>query len=454
MSKSKWNPETIAQEALKYKTRNEFQEGSSRAYKLAGPKGFNIRDDVCSHMDILRENWDKDSVLLEAKKYETLRDFREHSNKAYHYASRKNILDEVCEHLKSDRIKWSFDKVIEEALKYDKRDDFRLNSSGAYGYAQRHAFLDEVYKHIEATRHPKDYWTHDKMREEALKYKTRNEFSDKSSSAYSKACSEGIINDICGHMVTMKKVQNVFYCYKVDDTDIWKIGISNTQDVEKRIKSVLSQFLMEAPSSVYLWTGKNVRELETKLKRRYKSKNVSLQTFETLKLLGVEGTSSKIDGKTEFFHLSANDVDTIVEQACRFQLKKKNYSPELLLELQEQQVKLHQTWTYDLLRSEALKYQTHSEFRKHNKQAYDTASRKKILAEVCEHMGPIPALSHSLEEITRVAQSCKTYGEFYNNYSGFYKAAIRLEVISEVTRDLEKERKSKFDSEPEAPKFM
>ena len=51
-------------------------------------------------------------------------------------------------------------------------------------------------------------WTDEKLREEALKYNSRAEFRNASSSAYQTALRRGIIDEVCQHMaVSRKKVK-------------------------------------------------------------------------------------------------------------------------------------------------------------------------------------------------------------------------------------------------------
>lgn len=49
----KWNYKACKKEALKYETRNEFKVNSKGAYESAAKNGW--RDDICSHMKILRK---------------------------------------------------------------------------------------------------------------------------------------------------------------------------------------------------------------------------------------------------------------------------------------------------------------------------------------------------------------------------------------------------------------
>jgi len=47
---------------------------------------------------------------------------------------------------------------------------------------------------------PRGYWTKEKCRIEALKYKAKSEFQKKSVSAYDKSLQKGWLNEVCSHM--------------------------------------------------------------------------------------------------------------------------------------------------------------------------------------------------------------------------------------------------------------
>jgi len=57
-------------------------------------------------------------------------------------------------------------------------------------------------------RKPKNYWTKEICQEEALKYNTKKEYSKKSSGSYKKAYAEFWLNDICSHMIEIRKEKN------------------------------------------------------------------------------------------------------------------------------------------------------------------------------------------------------------------------------------------------------
>jgi hypothetical protein len=49
------------------------------------------------------------------------------------------------------------------------------------------------------------YWSYEKCKEEALKYTTRNDFSNSIGGAYSSALKHGWIDEICSHMKRKKR---------------------------------------------------------------------------------------------------------------------------------------------------------------------------------------------------------------------------------------------------------
>ena len=146
--------------------------------------------------------WTLDKVKGEALKFNTRNDFKKNSPSPYQIAYRNGWLDEVCSHMRSDRKPkgyWTLDKVKEEALKFNSRKEFERESS-AYQIAYRNGWLDEVCSHMRVDRKPKGYWTLNKVKEEALKFNSRNDFKKNSSSAYYLALSNKCMDDICNHM--------------------------------------------------------------------------------------------------------------------------------------------------------------------------------------------------------------------------------------------------------------
>lgn len=97
--------------------------------------------------------------------------------------------------------RWNKFNCHQEALKYKTRNDFRINSSGAYDAAYRNGWLNDITKHMLKYRKYEGYWTKENCFIEALNYKTRTNFARKSSGAYDAAYRNNWLNDICKHML-------------------------------------------------------------------------------------------------------------------------------------------------------------------------------------------------------------------------------------------------------------
>jgi len=56
---------------------------------------------------------------------------------------------------------------------------------------------------------PNGYWTKEKCHEESLKYKSREEFRKNHSSAYSASIRNKWLDEICSHMIRLRKKRSI-----------------------------------------------------------------------------------------------------------------------------------------------------------------------------------------------------------------------------------------------------
>ena len=97
-----WTKEKCLEEALKYKSRYEFQINSQASYKKSRYKGW--LNEICSHMkEIHKPNgyWTKEKCLKESLRYTNRYDFQKYSLSAYSKALRSKWLNEICSHMKT-----------------------------------------------------------------------------------------------------------------------------------------------------------------------------------------------------------------------------------------------------------------------------------------------------------------------------------------------------------------
>lgn len=80
---------------------------------------------------------------------------------------------------------WTKDRCFEESLKYKYRSEFQKKSQSAYRSAQKNGWLNEVCSHMILVRKPKGHWTFEECKKESLKYRNKNDFQKNNSSAYS-----------------------------------------------------------------------------------------------------------------------------------------------------------------------------------------------------------------------------------------------------------------------------
>ena len=102
------------------------------------------------------------------------------------------------------------------------------------------------------------YWTYDKCKEEALKYKARGEFSQKNPTAYQRALRKEWLDEICVHMISLRDLG---------------LGSSN-KNIKKRRE------YHRKYGKVYRKNPKaKERKQNLELKRKY---NISLEQFNVL----------------------------------------------------------------------------------------------------------------------------------------------------------------------------
>jgi hypothetical protein len=136
---------------------------------------------------------------------------------------------------------WSFEKLEFEAKKYQTKKQFKAESPRAYSAARRAGLIKGICCHM----HPASQkWRNDEIICEAKKYKTRDSFMRGSGGAYVAARSLGIIDKACAHMGKSDYTsdKNVFYIWRVQDggadTCLYKVGVSSEKCWKRRIRDV------------------------------------------------------------------------------------------------------------------------------------------------------------------------------------------------------------------------
>lgn len=143
-----WNNESVLKEAKRYNSRLEFQKGSPGAYDYA--IRHNILDTCTWFNNDRKPNkfWNYSTCYEEAKKYKSRKEFENGSPTAYYKALKNNWLDDYNWFLmlSSSQHKhgyWTKERCAEESKKYKTMKEFKKNcSNSAYKASKKNNWLD------------------------------------------------------------------------------------------------------------------------------------------------------------------------------------------------------------------------------------------------------------------------------------------------------------------------
>jgi len=102
---------------------------------------------------------------------------------------------------------WTLEKCKEEALKYRTKKEWEFKSVSSYSSAKKYGWYYECCKHMIKINKSHNHWNLKNCIKDAKKYKIKNEWKKNSVSAYSIAHKNGWLKDCCKHMVSGNKLR-------------------------------------------------------------------------------------------------------------------------------------------------------------------------------------------------------------------------------------------------------
>ena len=233
--KTKWSDDELKDEAKKYEFKIDFQKNSPKEYQVALKRGRDFFDKITQHLKPSITQWTDQMLRDEALKYKTKQDFRKSNPSASQTAQKrgKNFWDEVTSHMVDLHKKWDEKSLGVEAKKYENLSDFWKFSSSAAQTAMDKG--REFYEDITSHMNKLTLWTDEMIKDEAKKYKTRSEFQRNGKGAYSAATNRGILDDVTMHMEPVgSRYQRLIYAYEFPDNHVY-VGL--TYNLDKRDRS-------------------------------------------------------------------------------------------------------------------------------------------------------------------------------------------------------------------------
>ncbi len=392
-----------------------------------------------------RNFWTKEKCREEALKYKTREEFREKSRYAYVTSFKNQWLDDICSHLQISNIKpigyWSKEKCREESLKYKNRNDFRINNRSAYAACLRHNWLNDVCIHMSGVIYKSHgYWNKENCKEESLKYETRLEFQVGSRWAYRTALKNDWMDDICSHMKSFgNRIKRCIYVYEFSDNYAY-IGL--TYNIEKRNSlhqrsgSVYNYLKMNPSYELKILTNfvniEEAKKLENKYVKEYKKNGWKI--LNKIKTGGIGGSKFWTKEKCQNIASECKTINEFYKTKAYKPSKKYGWFDEITKNL-AYTTKPPGYWTKEKCREEALKFSRRRDFSKNFPVAYNICIRNKWLDDICSHtneMGKKPN-GYWTKEI------CQEEALKYNNRSDFrklslnhYSASVRNKWINDI----------------------
>jgi len=146
-----WTQEELQVEASKFNTWTAFSDGAFSAYSAACKLG--LKDEICKHMNSTTKGYWRNLKNLKADsaKYSNKTDWI----KANPAAKDMGVVDECCEHMVVYRLPqntWAKERILLEARKFDNRKDWKDSPGGSYSAACEMGILVEACAHMERLR--------------------------------------------------------------------------------------------------------------------------------------------------------------------------------------------------------------------------------------------------------------------------------------------------------------
>ena len=457
-----WTKERVTQEALSYNTRTAFCKGTPSAYNKANAEGW--MDEVCQHMKALTKPagyWSKERCYETAQQYTTRAEFLQNDASAYRIAQRNGWLEDVCGHmhrLVREVGYWTKPRLATIAKKYSTRNDFHLHDDSAYRAAQARGLLDEICGHMEYQVLPRNYWTKERIIEEAKKYSTRGEFQKGAGGAWGRAQVEGWLDEVCVHMETVD--HGWLHCiYAITNQRLNKayIGLTrqafdvrmeqhrssgNTTNSSTIIGESDTQYEQLTP---YAYTVNDIGDKENELIDRYVS--AGWEVLNSQKQIGKVGTQTrwnyqrcseeadKYRTRTEFRRQSPKAYNAA---------KRHGYLDELCVHMIEER-KPNGYWTKERCLEEALKFETRQEF--NNTPAYQASIRNGWFDDVMQHFPVIRRTieSWTKEECTEEALRYTKRSDFSAGSHGAYTASKYKGWLDDICVHMDNESKPQWN---------
>ena len=152
------------------------------------------------------------SCMEVAKKYQHKIDWMNNDYASYSAAGKYRWIEKCSAHMTrppSSKLIWTKEACVKDAKKYRTKSEWREDNSSAYSIAHRNDWLDDCCEHMadgyEARNASFTKWTFEACMVDAAKYATPVEWVKASNGAYKRAHLKGWLEQCCAHMTPARR---------------------------------------------------------------------------------------------------------------------------------------------------------------------------------------------------------------------------------------------------------
>lgn len=400
-----------------------------------------------------RAYWTKERCHKKALKCNSRHELEKKYISVYNSAKANKWLDEICSHMipcRKPKGYWTKEKCSEEAKKYETRDVFKVECGSAYSSACKNFWLDDICNHMTLLLHT---WTKEECNEEAKKCSTRTEFCNKNEKAYRASLSNEWIDEVCSHMKYIGNLMiRLVYVYEFSDNHVY-VGLTHDiserdTDHKKDKRSGVYKHIKETgitPKLTYseYMDVEKAKILEGETLEKYKKNGWEILNI--AKTGGVGGSIIKLN--KDYCHKEAKKYDTRTElyvknESVYQKSREEGWLNEICLHMIEL---IHPDgyWNEENCQIEADKYSSRSEFQTKCGSAYQIARKNDWLDDICSHM---PELLHpvgywTLATCIKNASKYKTTTEWKSAPRSGYSAAHKNGWLDQCRNHMSKLKK-------------
>ncbi len=283
---------------------------------------------------------------------------------------------------------------------------------------------------------PPNYWTYERCKEEALKYKSRTEFSIGCYGAYNKARKENWLDDICSHMILMGNWYNrCIYSYEFSDHYVY-VGLTYNLDKRQKDrdndkKDQVTKHINETnliPLKKQLTNYIDVDKasiLEGFYVKKYKNEGWNILNIAKTGAIGSSYIKWTYDNcKEEALKYKSKTDFKKYSSGCYTKAYQNNWLNDICSHMIPTQ-KPKYYWTFKRCKEEAIKFKTKSEFKLKSNSAYLISCRNSWINDICSHMINRPNKIWTFDTCKEESLRHKNKTDFRNNCRGAYNISYK-----------------------------